>query len=93
MSAKHIVVHVHPDDQVLLDEAAAATLAARGARLVAQGTIERGGCLVETDAGNIDARVESRWHDAVQALGTGVGWSAANAAPATAAADDDREPR
>ena len=74
MSAKHIVVQVNPADQALIAEHAADALAARGARLVPQPSIERGGCLVETDAGNIDARIASRWHDTVQALGTDVEW-------------------
>ncbi|WP_088281832.1 FliH/SctL family protein [Ideonella sp. A 288] len=74
MSAKHIVVHVNPADQALIDGEAAETLAARGARMVGQASIERGGCLVETDAGTIDARVEARWNDTVQALGTEVPW-------------------
>jgi flagellar assembly protein FliH len=74
MSARHIVVQVHPEDHALVAEGAADALAARGARLQPQRGIERGGCLVETDAGNIDARVAARWNDAVQALATDVGW-------------------
>ena len=74
LSAKHIVVQVNPADHALIAETAAQGLAARGARLVAQAGIERGGCLVESDAGSIDARIEARWHDCVQALGTQVGW-------------------
>jgi flagellar assembly protein FliH len=74
MSAKHIVVKVHPADHALVADGAAAALAARGARLQPLASLERGGCLVETDAGNIDARVASRWNDAVQALATDVHW-------------------
>ncbi len=75
LSAKHIVVQVHPDDHALVSVGAAEALAARGARLLAQSHIERGGCLVESDAGSIDARIASRWADGVQALGTGVEWA------------------
>ena len=80
MSAKQIVVQVHPADHGLISEGAAEALAARGARLVVHSGIARGGCLVESDAGSIDARIATRWHDCVQALGSGVGWDDAGAA-------------
>ncbi len=86
LSARHIVVQVNPADFELIQRGAADALAAHGARLVGQQHVERGGCLVETDAGTIDARIEARWHDAVQALGTAVAWSAAAPAPAASAA-------
>lgn len=74
MSARQIVVEVHPADHALIHVGAVDALAARGARLVAQPGIERGGCLVETDAGTIDARIASRWNEAIRMLGTGVSW-------------------
>lgn len=74
MSARQITVYVHPDDQPLVAQGAGEVLAARGARLVGQATIERGGVLIESDAGTIDARIGARWSQAVQALGTGVDW-------------------
>ncbi len=74
LSARQVVVQVHPADLLLITGEAADALAARGARLVGQHHIERGGCLVETDAGTVDARIEARWHDAVHALGTEVAW-------------------
>jgi len=74
MSARQIVVEVNPADLALVQRSALDALAARGARLVAQPSIERGGCLVDTDAGIIDARIESRWADATLALATQVAW-------------------
>ncbi|MBL0088333.1 MAG: flagellar assembly protein FliH [Ideonella sp.] len=74
MSARQIVVEVNPADFSLVQKAALDALAARGARLVSQPAIERGGCLIDTDAGTIDARIESRWIDATLALGTQVAW-------------------
>jgi flagellar assembly protein FliH len=79
LSAKHIAVKVHPSDHAVVAAGAADALASRGARLVPLASIERGGCLVETDAGNIDAGVAARWNDAVHALGTDVGWEDADA--------------
>ena len=74
MSARHITVQVHPDDHALIARGCAETLAARGARLLAQPAVPRGGCRVESDAGVIDARIAARWAQATQALGTGVAW-------------------
>jgi len=74
MSAHHIRVHVNPQDQPLVAEGAAEALAARGARLMASSAVARGGCLIESDAGSIDARVEARWAQAAQALGQDVPW-------------------
>ena len=73
-SAKYITVQVHPEDLPLVAEGAADALAARGARLVAQPTVPRGGCLVVSDAGSVDARVEARWEQATQALAAEVTW-------------------
>ena len=75
MSARTITVHVNPEDHALINLGAADALDARGARLVGAPSVERGGCLIESDAGTIDARISARWSQAVQALGTGVDWA------------------
>jgi flagellar assembly protein FliH len=69
LSAKHIRVHVHPDDQALVAQGAADVLAARGARLIADTSVSRGGCRVESDLGRIDAGIEARWSQAAESLG------------------------
>jgi flagellar assembly protein FliH len=74
MSARHITVQVHPLDLPLVAEGAEEALQARGARLLANPTIERGGVLVESDVGCIDARVASRWAQAAANLGTDEAW-------------------
>ena len=74
MSARHIRVHVNPQDQPLVAQGAAEALQARGARLMANSAIARGGCLIESDAGSIDARIEARWAQAATALGQTVPW-------------------
>jgi flagellar assembly protein FliH len=74
MSARHITVQVHPLDLPLVAEGAEEALQARGARLLANATIERGGVLVESDVGCIDARVASRWAQAAANLGTDETW-------------------
>jgi len=74
LSARHISVHVNPQDLPLVADGADEALKARGARLVADAAIERGGVLVESDLGSIDARVASRWTQAANALGTDTEW-------------------
>jgi len=79
MSARHITVQVHPDDHALVASGCQEALAARGARLLAQPSVARGGCRVESDAGVVDARIGVRWAQATHALGTSVPWD--DAAP------------
>jgi flagellar assembly protein FliH len=70
LSARHIAVHVHPLDLPLVAEGAEETLTARGARLHADASIERGGVMVKSDVGAIDARISARWQQAAAALGS-----------------------
>jgi len=83
MSARHITVRVHPDEHALIAQGTGDALAARGARLVADATLTRGGCLVESDIGAIDATLQTRWSRAVAALGCESAWEgeASPAAP------------
>ena len=75
MSARQITVRVHPDDHPLVAQGASEALAARGARLLADPSIARGGCLVESDIGVVDASVAARWKRAVASLGCEESWS------------------
>jgi flagellar assembly protein FliH len=93
LSARHISVHVHPLDLPLVADGAADALQARGARLLARPDIERGGVLVESDLGAVDARIATRWAQAAGALGTPEPWLAADAAsPGGPAAPLDGSP-
>lgn len=82
MSARHIVVQVHPDDLALVEQGAAEVIAARGARVVSDAGVERGGCRVLSDVGTIDARIGARWQQASSGLGTELPWTS----------DDDATP-
>lgn len=75
LSARQITVLLHPQDLPLVAEGASETLQARGARLVADASIERGGCRVESDLGAIDARIAERWAQAASVLGAGQPWA------------------
>jgi flagellar assembly protein FliH len=70
LSARHISVQVHPLDLPLVAQGAEETLNARGARLSAHPQMQRGGVLVHSDVGNIDARIGTRWSQAAAALGS-----------------------
>ena len=81
-SARHIVIRIHPDDHALVASGAAETIAARGARLVADSSIARGGCKLESDIGGVDATIDERWRRAAAALGCDDSWTGdAAAAP------------
>lgn len=75
LSARHIVVQVSPQDLALVEQGAAEALASRGARLVADPAIERGGCRVLSDVGTIDARIGARWQHASSTVGAELPWS------------------
>lgn len=69
LSARHITVRLNPADLALVEAGCADRISARGAALLADAHIERGGCLVESDLGVVDARVSTRWQRAVAAAG------------------------
>jgi len=82
LSAQHITLRVHPDDHAFVAQGAADVLAARGTRLLSDATMSRGGCLVESDIGVIDATLETRWRRVAASLGCDEGWT--DAAPTEA---------
>ena len=79
LSAKHITVLAHPQDLPLIAEGAEEVLAARGARLVADAAVERGGVRIESDVGRVEADIARRWQQAAEALAPEVGWIAPDA--------------
>ncbi len=81
LNARHVTLRVHPDDYTLVAQGAADVLAARGARLIADASITRGGCRAESDIGIVDASVETRWLRATSALGLESPWPTPSAEP------------
>ena len=73
-SARHVALRVHPDDHALIAAHSADAIAARGARLVSDPLIARGGCRIESDIGLVDATTDERWRRAVAALGADMPW-------------------
>jgi flagellar assembly protein FliH len=81
-SARHIVVRVNPVDMALVTAGATDILNSRQAHLISDDHIERGGCLIESDLGVIDARIEQRWQQAVESMGQHIDWKDDDAAAA-----------
>jgi flagellar assembly protein FliH len=73
-SAKQIVLRLNPDDHALAQAQLSEVLQLKGARLVPDATITRGGCLVESDIAVVDATVEARWERAAASLGHQAPW-------------------
>lgn len=69
VSAQQIAVHLHPEDLALVQAHAGEAMAERGARLVADASLTRGGCIVDSEVGVVDASVEARWQRASAAMG------------------------
>jgi len=94
-SARQVIVRLNPDDHALAQAQLSEMLAARGARLVPDASVQRGGCIVESDIAVVDATVEARWSRAASALGYEAPWhegreatSAADAHPMVSEEDD-----
>jgi flagellar assembly protein FliH len=87
LSARHLRVRVHPADHAHVAEGAGEALKARDARLVADPQIEPGGCIVDSDLGQVDARIGSRWAQAAAVYGRDEAWDAVDAAPHGAAGE------
>lgn len=89
LSARHITVRVHPDDQPLVAQGAADVLQARGARLIPDTHIARGGCRVDSDIASVDGTVAARWRRASAALGSDTEWTDEPTADAPDAPPDE----
>lgn len=69
-------LRAHPDDLTLLEAHLLDEPSAHRWRLLADPTIERGGCIAETSLGNIDATLQTRWQRVIGALGHNLPWVA-----------------
>jgi flagellar assembly protein FliH len=72
-SARNVTVHLHPHDRALVGSACAQTLSERGARLVDEPQMQRGGCIVQSDVSVVDAQVSTRCQRAAAAMGLPAG--------------------
>src|SRR5690606_33936796 len=74
-SARQVVVRLNPEDHVLTQDSLTELLHSRGARLLADPAISRGGCMVESDIAVVDARIEARWQQVAGAMGSQASWN------------------
>ena len=73
-SARQVIVRLHPEDHSLALPHLSELLHARGARMVPDASLNRGGCVVESDIAVIDAAIEARWDRAAAAMGYAAPW-------------------
>lgn len=74
-SARQIVLRLNPDDHAMAVSQLSELLAVRGARVVPDVSITRGGCVVESDIAIVDASVEARWERAAASMGHHAPWN------------------
>ena len=74
MDGKPVVVKLHADDLALLKAPLAAEFTAPAMHWVADASVARGDCLVESGGTVIDGRVSRRWARAVANLGLASDW-------------------
>ena len=65
----HALVHLNPEDAILVREYLGEQLAHVGHRIVEDTRISRGGCIVEASGSQIDATVQTRWRRVLENLG------------------------
>ena len=65
---------LNPDDAALVRPHLDQVLDKNRLRIVEDVRIVRGGCLIETPQGDIDATLPARWRQVVQVLGSNQGW-------------------
>ncbi len=69
LSARHLRLRLNPEDLALVEAGAGETLRTREVMLQPDPSLARGGCLVESDLGRVDARLEARWAQAAAVFG------------------------
>ena len=87
-SARRVELRVHPEDLPLVQQGAGELLEARGARLVGDKRLTRGGCRVLADLGSVEATLEHRWAEAAAELGSALPWSDPAATPSDPSTED-----
>ena len=76
---KSVLVRMHPLDMDVLEEVLRQEFGSLALSVVADPTLTRGGCLVESAGTVVDGSVEKRWQRAVAKLGLELSWEAGDA--------------
>lgn len=80
-TARQITVRLNPEDNAMAQGSLTEVLQARGARLMPDAGVTRGGCVVESDIAVVDASVEARWFRAAAAMGSQTEWNGGHEVP------------
>ena len=67
-------IRINPADAGLLTEHLTPLLSARGAQLMPDQRVARGGCLIDTSRASVDATLQTRWQRSIAALGIDDTW-------------------
>ncbi|GAA5169237.1 flagellar assembly protein FliH [Viridibacterium curvum] len=59
-------IHVHPEDSALIKQYLGDQLSANAHRLLEDESVTRGGCLIDSAGGQIDAQIATRWRRVVE---------------------------
>jgi len=73
-SSREARLLLNPADAALIRPHLEQILDKNRLRLVEDARIVRGGCLIETPQGDLDATLQARWRQVVQVLGSNRGW-------------------
>jgi flagellar assembly protein FliH len=69
LSARHLRLRLNPEDLALVTADDGEGLRAREVQVQPDPAIGRGGCVVESNLGRVDARIEARWAQAAAVFG------------------------
>lgn len=81
LGANQIIIKLNPGDLTKMNEDSNNIFAETGLsklRFEASDTVEAGGCLIETDIGNVDARIATQLHELKKTLMNSVFYNAGN---------------
>jgi flagellar assembly protein FliH len=67
-------LRLHPEDAALVRELSGEALRASSWNIVEDASIARGGCVVSSSHGEVDATLDARWRRIVGSLGRDEGW-------------------
>jgi flagellar assembly protein FliH len=74
---QHAAIHLHPDDALLVRTHMGEQLAHGGHRILEDGQVTRGGCLIDGGGSQVDATLPTRWRRVLESIGTPAAWIAA----------------
>lgn len=68
-AASRMELHLHPEDLALVQQGAPELVSRPNLVLVPAPTLSRGGCLLQSAVGSVDAGIDTRWSHALQRMG------------------------